>query len=59
MAAAARLLNIVCSGDCKKVRLYIKKGYDCKARQSETPHLSLLHLVAGLTCTDCDKGSMA
>jgi ankyrin repeat protein len=38
---------------------YIKKGYDCNARQSEAPHNSLLHLVASLTCTDCDKGSMA
>jgi ankyrin repeat protein len=60
MAAAARLLNdIVGPGDCKKVRQYIKKGYDCNARQSATPHLSLLHLVASLTCNDCDIGSTA
>jgi hypothetical protein len=60
MAAAARLLNdIARTGDCKKLRLYIKKGYACSARQSEAPHASLLHLVAGLICTDCDKGSIA
>ena len=58
--AAARLLNdIFRTRNCKKVRQYIKKGYDCNGRRSEAPHSSLLHLVASLTCIGCDKGSAA
>jgi ankyrin repeat protein len=48
-----------CTGDCRKLRQYINKDYDCDARQSEAPHSSLLHMVAALTCTDCDFGSAA
>jgi ankyrin repeat protein len=60
MAAAARLLSDVFrTCDCKKLRQYINKGYECNARQSEAPHSSLLHMVSALTCTDCDKGSTA
>jgi ankyrin repeat protein len=60
MVAAAGLLNDVSrTGDCKLLRQYIKKGYDCHARQSEPPHSSLLHLVARLECTDCDKSKLA
>jgi uncharacterized protein len=56
--AEARLLDAAFSGDCKALRSYIKKGYDCKARQRESPCSSLLHLAAGLTCNDCDKASI-
>jgi ankyrin repeat protein len=60
MAAAARLLyDVFRTRDCKKLRQYIKKGYNCNAKQSEAPHSSLLHLVASLPCTDCDKVSTA
>jgi ankyrin repeat protein len=60
MAAAARLLSDAFhTQDCKTIRQYIKKGYDCNARLSEHPCSSLLHMVAYLTCTDCDKCSMA
>jgi Ankyrin repeats (3 copies) len=52
-AAAARLLNTVFR--CKILRYYLKKGYDCKMQQQEEPRHSLLHLVAGLECVDCDK----
>jgi ankyrin repeat protein len=56
--AEARLLDAAFSGDCKALRSYIKKGYNCKARQRESPCSSLLHLAAGLACTDCDKASI-
>jgi ankyrin repeat protein len=58
MAEAARLLEAAFSKDCKALRLYLKKGYDGTARSGETPRPTLLHLVAMLECTDCDKGSM-
>jgi ankyrin repeat protein len=55
-AAAARLLNTIFNtADCKILRYYIKKGYDCKVQQQEEPRQSLLHVVAGLECVDCDK----
>jgi hypothetical protein len=56
MADAARLLSAAFQkSDCKSLRLYIKKGHDCKAQQQEQPHFSLLHLTASLKCIDCDK----
>jgi Ankyrin repeats (3 copies) len=59
MAEAARLLNAIFTDyDCKALRLYLKKNYGCNARQAEEPHGSLLHHVALLRCTDCDKASM-
>jgi ankyrin repeat protein len=59
MAEAARLLNaFFVDHDCKALRLYLKKNYDCDARQAEAPHSSLLHHVASLTCTDYDQASM-
>jgi ankyrin repeat protein len=58
MVAAARLLSdIFSTRDCQKLRQYIKRGYDCNARQP--PRSTLLHLVARWTCTDCDIRSMA
>jgi ankyrin repeat protein len=58
MAEAARLLEAAFSNDCKALRLYLKKGYDGAARSGETPRPTLLHQVAMLECSDCDKGSM-
>jgi ankyrin repeat protein len=58
MAEAARLLEAAFSNDCKALRLYLKKGYDGTARHGEAPRPTLLHLVAMLECSDCDKGSM-
>jgi ankyrin repeat protein len=58
MAEAARLLKAAFRNDCKELRVYLKKGYDGTARSGEAPRLTLLHLVAMLECTDCDKGSM-
>jgi ankyrin repeat protein len=55
-AVATRLLNTLFSKpDCSLLRCYIKKGFDCKMQQQEQPRHSLLHLVAGLDCVDCDK----
>jgi ankyrin repeat protein len=61
MAEAARLLkNAFLHEDCKAIRLYIRKGYDCSAVDVLTqPECTLLHLVMGLSCTDCDKNSLA
>jgi ankyrin repeat protein len=59
MAEAARLLEAAFSNDCKALRLYLKKGYDGTARSRELPRSTLLHQVALLECTDCDKCSMA
>jgi ankyrin repeat protein len=58
MAEAARLLEAAFSKDCKALRLYLKKGYDGTARSAKAPRPTLLHQVAMLECTDCDKGSM-
>jgi ankyrin repeat protein len=59
MAEAARLLNAFFADyDCKALRLYLKKNYDSCVKQAEPPHSSLLHRVALLHCTDCDKASM-
>jgi uncharacterized protein len=58
MAEAARLLEAAFNNDCKALRLYLKKGYDGAARCAEAPKPTLLHLVAMLECSDCDKGSM-
>jgi Ankyrin repeat len=38
--------------------LYLKKGYDGTARSAEAPKPTLLHLVATLEWTGCDKSSM-
>jgi hypothetical protein len=57
MSTAARLLEAIHDrADCKALRLYIKKGYDVCALNHK--QMSLLHVVASLTCSDCDKGSM-
>jgi hypothetical protein len=56
--ADARLLNAAFNKDCKALRSYIKKGYDCKSSQREAPYCGLFHVVAGLSCVDCDKGSI-
>jgi Ankyrin repeats (3 copies) len=56
--AEARLLYAAFSGDCKALRSYIKKGFDCTARQRKFSQRGLLHVVGGLTCTDCDKSSI-
>jgi hypothetical protein len=59
MAEAVRLLyDFFVDHDCKALRLYLKKNYDCTARQPTPPQHTLLHHVASLTCTDCDKASM-
>jgi ankyrin repeat protein len=58
MAEAARLLEAAFSNDCKALRLYLKKGYDGTARSGKAPRSTLLHQVAMLECSDCDKGSM-
>jgi ankyrin repeat protein len=59
MAEAARLFATAFENDdCKAIRLYIKKGYNCSAVDSETQS-TFLHLVMRLRCTDCDKSSMA
>jgi uncharacterized protein len=59
MAEAARLLkNAFLHEDCKAIRLYTRKGYDCRAVDSNTD-FTLLHQVMRLSCTDCDKSSMA
>jgi ankyrin repeat protein len=59
MAEAARLLTTAFRDkDCKAVRLYAKRGYDCRALDPNTKY-TLLHLVMRLSCTDCDKSSMA
>jgi ankyrin repeat protein len=59
MAEAARLLETAFrNDDCEAVRQYIKRGYDCRAVDPNT-NFTLLHLVMGLSCTDCDKSSMA
>jgi ankyrin repeat protein len=59
MAEAARLLETAFrNGDCKAIRLYIKRGYNCSA-VDPTTQFTLLHLVTRLRCADCDKRSMA
>jgi ankyrin repeat protein len=58
MAEAARLLEAAFSNDCKALRLYLKKGSDGTARSGKAPRSTLLHQVAILECSDCDKGSM-
>jgi hypothetical protein len=59
MAEAARLLNtFFIDYDCNALRLYLQKNYDSCVKQAEVSHSSLLHYVALLHCTDCDKASM-
>jgi uncharacterized protein len=56
MSTAARLEAVHDKADCKALRLYIKKGYDVRVLNHK--QISLLHVVASLTCSDCDKSSL-
>jgi Ankyrin repeats (3 copies) len=59
MAEAARLLESAFrNDDCKAIRLYVKRGYNCSA-VDPVSECTLLHVVMRLRCTDCDKSSMA
>jgi ankyrin repeat protein len=59
LAEAARLfVTAFRDNDCKAVRLYTKRGYDCSCVDPIT-NFTLLHLIMCLPCTDCDKSSMA
>jgi hypothetical protein len=59
MAAAARLLeSSFRNNDCKAIRLYIKRGYNCSL-VDPVSESTVLHLVMRLRCSDCDKSSMA
>jgi hypothetical protein len=55
--AASLLRKIFSDNDETALKLYIRRGYSCDVKESEPPHLTLLHVTARLTCSDSDKAS--